>query len=363
MKRTVLILCGGRSDEHEISLISAKCVLDALDRTKYHPLLVGISRDGTWYLEQEDTFFTGEFRADRIQLNPNAPTVTLAPFRTAEGRAYLEAGERRHEFDVVFPILHGPYGEDGTMQGLLEIVGVPYVGSGCGSSWICMDKALAKTLCQQHGIRVADYVLVTSLTDYHARKAQIEDLGETIFVKPARLGSSVGISKVVGGKGLDQAVGMALKYDSKVLLERAISGREIETAVLGLNRTARVALPGEIIPDPKIGWYSYEAKYLLSEGAEVVVPAALGKAKIEEVQAFALKVFRVLECDGMARIDLFMDKKSEELYLNEANTIPGFTPISMYPKMWQASGLSYSALISELIELGIQRLSFSQKPN
>jgi D-alanine-D-alanine ligase len=355
MKKNVLLVCGGRSDEHEISLISAKCVLDAIDRTRFNPLLVGITREGVWHLEDEKNFYTGAFRADQIKLNTEAPTVTIAPYPTPERRGRLQAGGKSFEFDVAFPILHGPFGEDGTIQGLFETMGVPYVGANPGGSWISMDKVLSKMLCRFNGIKVADFVAVASIEELELKKSEIDKMGYPLFVKPSRLGSSVGISKVISASHLIEAVETALKFDRVCLIEQGIKGREIETALLGLNRKARVALPGEIVPNPKIGWYSYDAKYLLDDGAQVVVPARLEPNDITRIQQFVLKVFQVLQIDGMARIDLFLENETGELYLNEANTIPGFTPISMYPKMWQASGLSYQELISELIELAFQR--------
>lgn len=357
MKKTVLVVCGGRSDEHEISLISAKCVLDAIDRTRFTPLLVGISKKGVWHLTDENNFYTGELRADEIKLNTNAPSIMLAPYATPEGRGQLLAQEKTVEFDVVFPILHGTFGEDGTIQGLFETMAVPYVGANPGGSWICMDKVLAKMLCRFNGIRVADFVSLASLEELDSKAEEIKRLGLPLFVKPSRCGSSVGISKVSDGAQLHAAVESALKFDRVVLIEKGIEGREIETALLGLNRTARVALPGEIVPNPKIGWYSYEGKYLLEDGAQVIVPASLSMDEINRIQTFVMKVFQVLQCDGMARIDLFLEKGTGNIYLNEANTIPGFTPISMYPKMWQASGLSYKELISELIELAFSRMA------
>ncbi len=351
----VLILCGGRSDEHEISLISAKCVLDALDRTRYQPILVGVSKKGVWHLEHEDSFFTGEFRADKIKLNESAPRVTLAPYLSPSGRGRLEKGGEGVEFDVVFPLIHGQFGEDGTLQGLFDIVGVPYVGAGCGSSWICMDKALAKTLLRHAGIPVADWVMVNSVSQVAPRKAEIEKLGFPCFVKPSRQGSSVGVSKVASWAELEPAVASALKYDDKCLIERGIVGREIECAVLGLSKKPEASLPGEIVVSKKIGWYSYEAKYLLPDGAETLAPAPLDAATTLAVQELSKRVFTTLECDGMARVDLFLEEATGKLYLNEVNTIPGFTPISMYPKMWQVSGLSYAGLINRLLELARER--------
>lgn len=357
LPKTVLILCGGKSEEHEISLISAKCVLDALDRSRFTPVIAGISRQGTWFLEEEDRFYLGELRADKIRLNESAPRILLVPYPSQDGRGRLEAGGKSITFDAVFPILHGTFGEDGTIQGLFEIMGVPYVGSGCGSSWICMDKVLAKTLCAQSGVRVADFVWLTHPDELSAKSKEVQSLGETVFVKPARSGSSVGVSRVTSLSGLPAAVAKAFQHDKKVMIEKAISGREIECAVLGEGSHARASLPGEIVVSQKIGWYSYEAKYLLKDGAETIIPAPLDSKLTQAIQAFAVRVFRLLECEGMARVDLFLENGTQDLILNEVNTIPGFTPISMYPKMWEASGLPYSALISELIALAMRRHS------
>ena len=350
MKKRVLILCGGRSDEHEISLISAQGILEALDRSLFTPTLVGISRKGVWYLEQEKNYFEGGFKADSIRLNTHAPTLQILPYST-DGSGTLVGEFGKFQFDVVFPILHGPFGEDGTIQGLFDIMGVPYVGSGCQSSAVCMDKELTKVLTRSHQIPGTDFVTVTD-----AKLAvSAQTLGFPVFVKPARLGSSVGISKVTRQEDLSPAIAKALKFDSKCLIEKAVEGREIECAVLGHTHSAIASVPGEIIPSPKVGWYSYEAKYLSDDGAITKVPADLGAGWVKKIQAFAIRVFEVLECEGMARVDLFFNEKKGEIILNEVNTIPGFTPISMYPKMWMASGISYPELISRLIDLALEK--------
>lgn len=355
MIKTVLILCGGRSDEHEISLISAKHILAALDRKHFTPIVVGISKEGIWYLEKEHSFYVGHDRADKIGLNQQAPRVTIAPYTEHNGKGQLHTEAGSIEFDVVFPILHGPYGEDGRLQGMLDMIGIPYVGAGCGSSWICMDKVLTKTICRMNGIKIADFVCVLSLSDLNTKANEILNLGDTLFVKPARLGSSVGITKVEGQENLPKAVELALRYDSKVLIEQAIVGRELECGVLGLHREAKASLPGEIVPSPEIGFYSYEAKYILEDGAKLYAPADLDPKTTKAAQSFCLKTFDLLECDGMARIDFFLEKETDALVLNEVNTIPGFTPISMYPKLWQFCGVSYSELMTELISLAFRR--------
>lgn len=355
--KTVLLLCGGRSGEHEISLISAKCILDAMDRSRFAPVVVGISKQGVWYLEEEESFYQGEFRADKISLNENADRVTLAPYLQPNGRARLEAQGRIIEFDIVFPILHGPFGEDGTLQGMLDMIGVPYVGSNCGSSWNCMDKVMTKAICQDAAIPSAPYLWVSSLEEAKSREDEIKKLGFPLFVKPSRMGSSVGVSKVTEEKALQKAILDALAFDRKVLIEKGITGREIECAVLGLNRDAKASVPGEIVVSKKIGWYSYEAKYLLKDGAETLTPAPLDPKTTKAVQDLAVKVFQVMECDGLARVDLFLESGTNQLYLNEVNTLPGFTPISMYPQMWQATGINYQNLISKLLDLAMERVN------
>lgn len=355
MTKTVLLLCGGKSEEHEISLISAKCLLDAFDRKLFTPIVVGISKKGTWYLEEEENFFLGEFRADKIRLNEKRPTVSIIPFLSETGKGQLLCEGQTISFDVVFPILHGPFGEDGTLQGLLDMMGIPYVGSHCSSSANCMDKGITKTLAQTAGIKVAPFVELKSMEDLAKQSSAIQSLGFPVFVKPSRMGSSVGVSKVTQPALLHKAVEDAFRFDSKVLIEKGISGREIECAVLGSSKKAQVAIPGEIIPNSQIGWYSYEAKYILAEGATTRVPAQLTPNLMEDFKRQALKVFEALDCDGLARVDFFLENGTDAIYLNEVNTMPGFTPISMYPKMWEASGLSYEKLITELIQLALRK--------
>ncbi len=352
----LLVLCGGRSSEHEISLISAKGILDALDRTMFSPIVVGISKKGVWHLEEEKSFYKGEFRADQIRLNESGTPVTLAPYLSSAGCGQIVAAGRTIEFDAVFPMLHGTFGEDGTMQGMLDLIGIPYVGSTCGASYIAMDKVLAKTLCAQNGIPVTDFVVLRSREELKNKKAEIEKLGKTVFVKPSRAGSSVGVSKVTAPEQMEKAVDLAFQHDTKILIEQGINGREIECGVLGLCRKARASVPGEIVVSAKIGWYSYEAKYLLKDAAETLTPAPLDAKTQAEVQKLALETFNVFECDGLARVDMFLEKGTNKVYLNEANTLPGFTPISMYPKMWEASGVSYKELIRELVRLAFERL-------
>jgi D-alanine-D-alanine ligase len=352
--RKVLILCGGQSDEHEISLISAHGVLAALDRREYAPLVVGISKTGHWHFSDPERFTVGEIRADRIRLDESAPEALLNP-RSVDGQGQLIVKDQAHHFDVVFPILHGPNGEDGTIQGLFEILNVPYVGANVAASANCMDKERTKTLAAGAGIPVAPWVTLTASETAAGQQAAIEALATPWFVKPAKAGSSVGVHKVERWQDLAPAVADAFRFDNKVLVEQGIDGREIECAVLGLHRAPEVSLPGEIIISPEVGFYSYEAKYLLPDAARTEAPAQLSASETRAVQQLVARAYQVLEVDGMARVDVFLTT-SGTVYLNEINTIPGFTPISMYPQMWAASGLAYDQLISRLLELAFEKL-------
>jgi len=355
MKKTVLILCGGKSEEHEVSLVSARCILEAIDRDKFDPILVGISRKGTWYLEDESNAFLGGPKADTIKLNQSAPEVSVIPYPNASGQGQLRTEKEILNFDVVFPIIHGTNGEDGTLQGFFEILGAPYVGSNCGASWNCMDKQITKEIAEIHGRQSAAYVPIDNLAEID--QPALKKLKYPLFVKPNRTGSSVGVTRVTEASQLRNAVENALKLDRRVLVEEGISGREIECAVLGLNRKAKSSLPGEIIPSKEIGFYSYEAKYILEDGAKLEIPAKLSEAQVKSIQEFAINCFDLMGCDGLARVDLFLDEANDKIYLNEINTLPGFTPISMYPKLWEISGVSYKDLITKLIQLAFERQS------
>ncbi|MCL2212027.1 MAG: D-alanine--D-alanine ligase [Treponema sp.] len=309
MKKKVGIIYGGRSAEHEISLLSAKNVLDAIDKEKYEPVLVKIDKDGHW--EMSEVF----------------------------------------KFDVIFPILHGPFGEDGTMQGYLKLTDIPFVGPGVLGSAVGMDKDVMKRLLRDAGIPIGKFLSVKK----HEKPlsfAEVEAaLGSPFFIKPANMGSSVGISKVRNEAEYTAAVKDAFQYDTKIIIEEFINGREIECAVLG-NEEPAASLPGEIIPAHD--FYSYDAKYLDEKGASLKIPAKLDEETTKRVQELAVKVFQVLCCEGLSRVDFFL-KPNGEIIVNEINTIPGFTKISMYPKMWEASGISYTDLITRLIELAVNR--------
>ena len=360
MKKTrVIILFGGRSAEHEISILSARNVLAALDRERFEPVLVGIDRAGRWHLESERTLVaaTGDPRA--LALDPAAPTVSIEQGLVAGAGGAGQIGEAGDPGDdvVVFPVLHGTFGEDGTVQGLLELGDVAYVGAGVLGSAIGMDKDVAKRLLRDAGIPVVDFTVVTAATfarDPAAALAGAARLGWPLFVKPVNAGSSVGVSRVNGPEGLAPAVRAALAFDRKVLIERAVDAREIECAVLG-NDDPVASVPGEILVHHKDGFYSYDAKYVDPSGASWKIPADLPAATAARVQTLAVETFRTLELAGLARVDFFLSRGDGALYVNEVNTLPGFTTISMYPKMWEASGLTQKALLTRLVELALQR--------
>ena len=326
----LVILFGGRSAEHEVSCVTAASVLGAADPSRYDVEPVGITVDGRWV---------------RAEPAPGALEATGPPVDPAQ---VLAPGT------VVFPVLHGPFGEDGTVQGLLELAGVPYVGSGVLASALCMDKAMAKEVSARHGFAQVAHVALrdVDLEDGDAVLRRAADaLGFPIFVKPANLGSSVGVSKAVDAEELATAVKLALSYDEWVVLEESVQAREIECGLLGYGRL-RVSLPGEVRPSHE--FYDYDDKYA-DGAAELLVPAPLPAAVIEEVQRTTLAAGAALRVDGMARVDFFYEEGGRGLLLNEVNTIPGFTPISMYPKMWEASGLPYPRLIDELVDAALRR--------
>lgn len=341
-KLRVMILCGGQSAEHEVSLNSAKNIINALDLTKYIASVVRIERNGEWRLLKDLHDLSGTGQRATLLLGSKPELLVV------------EGTENKLPIDVVFPVLHGSNGEDGTMQGLLELANVPFVGPGVLSSAICMDKVISKQLLRSAGILVADWCVLERDEISSARyPAIIEQLGLPLFVKPANIGSSVGISKVHEQEEMADAVELALQYDHKIIFEKNIKGREIECSVLG-NQLPRASLPGEIIPQHEHEFYDYDAKYIDPEGALLKVPADLPYAMVERVQSIAIKAFKVLQCVGLARVDFFVTDDSS-IYVNELNTLPGFTQISMYPKLWMVSGMSYSQLIDELIALAIEK--------
>jgi D-alanine-D-alanine ligase len=349
------ILFGGKSAEHEISLLSAKNVIDALDRDRYEPVLIGIDKSGRWVTSEPSRFLLNSTDPKRIALNQaESRGVALVP-QSAGKLTDLDSAGLGQSVDVVFPILHGPLGEDGTIQGLLKLAGVPFVGAGVLGSAVGMDKDVMKRLLRDAGLPVSKF-LVFGRGQKPGYDVVTRALGSPVFVKPANLGSSVGISKAKDRAGFEKAVQEAFRYDRKIIVEESVPGREIECAVLG-NDDPKASIPGEIIPSHE--FYSYAAKYLDEDGARLEIPAKLDAATVKRVQELAVKTFRALDCEGMGRVDFFLTQDGT-LYVNEINTIPGFTKISMYPKLWEASGLGYSALISQLIELAIERFKHEQ---
>lgn len=353
-KRRVLILFGGRSAEHEISILSARNVFKALDRERFEPMLVAIDKQGRWRLESEAALLAATGDPRKVALGPGGAELTV-PVRPSTGlaspTAILDAE------DVVFPVLHGTYGEDGTVQGLLELADVAYVGAGHLGSAIGMDKDVAKRLLAHAGIPVVPWHVCTAAQlrrDPSAVVAKVSSLGFPLFIKPANAGSSVGVSKVKTPEALLTALRAAFDYDRKVLAEAAVDAREIECAVLG-NDDPQASVPGEIIVSHADGFYSYDAKYVDPDGSSWKIPADIPAETAERVRHLSIETFRTLELSGLSRVDFFLDRRTSALYVNEVNTIPGFTAISMYPKMWEASGLSATALVSRLIDLAIER--------
>jgi D-alanine-D-alanine ligase len=357
VRRRVVVLFGGRSAEHEISVVSARSVVDALDLERYEPVAIGVAKDGRWHLVDggPSSLASGSPRnALPAVTDASGPEVALDQEPGAQ--ALVAPDGARTEIDVVFPVMHGPFGEDGSIQGFLEMAGVPYVGAGVLGSALGMDKAVQKVLFHAAGIPVVEHDVVHERDweeDPQAVEARAAALGYPIFSKPATLGSSVGVVRVRDPAGLRPALEEAFRYGRKAVLEAAVEGaREIEVAVLG-NDDPVASVAGEIVPRGH-AFYDYEAKYLDEQGAELLIPAPVGEGTHEEIRRLAVAAFEAVDCAGMARVDFFV-RPTGEILLNEINTIPGFTQISMYPKLWAASGVSYPELIDRLIELAIER--------
>jgi D-alanine-D-alanine ligase len=383
-KLRVGILFGGRSGEHEVSLLSAASVLNAIDKERYEVVPIGITKDGRWLTaEHAESLLTGKLVLEPRNLRAGDPETTspaavlargeavvvppepvhrhsgLVPFQTDAG-LMRRASDRAINVDVIFPVLHGTFGEDGTIQGLLELADIPYVGAGVLGSAAGMDKDIMKSLFMAAGIPIVKHVtILRGAWEKDPKKVQklVESkLTYPVFVKPANLGSSVGISKAHNRKELGPAIEEAAKFDRKIVIEQGVGGkkekaREIECSVLG-NDEPVASVPGEIVPGKE--FYDYTAKYV-DEGSQLIIPAKLSKAETKRVQELAVKAFQAVDCSGLARVDFLMDPKTGKIFLNEINTMPGFTAISMYPKLWAASGLAYADLIDRLIQLGIER--------
>lgn len=354
-KIRVGIIFGGKSAEHEVSLQSAKNVVEAIDKNKYEPVLIGIDKTGRWFMNNDSPFLLDSSNSKTIKLN-NESSQKVAIIPQSDGMIInLAINGQDIPIDVVFPILHGPLGEDGTIQGLLKLANIPFVGADVLGSAVGMDKDVMKRLLRDAGIPIAKFITLIndSILPYDEVK---KELGSTLFVKPANMGSSVGVSKVKNEKEYKSAVHDAFRYDRKILIEENIKGREIECAVLG-NEKPAASVVGEILP--KHDFYSYEAKYIDENGAGLEIPANLSAEESKRIQELAVRTFQILGCEGFGRIDCFL-KPNGEVVVNEINTIPGFTSISMYPKLWQASGLSYTDLIDKLIQLAIDRFNKEQ---
>lgn len=352
-KIRVGILFGGRSGEHEVSLQSAASVIAALDRSKYDVTPIGITKQGRWLIGKQIAAPSAGALAG-VMRRGYPIAATADPSRG--GLIPLNAA--RHEapprLDVIFPVLHGTFGEDGTVQGLLEMAGIPYVGAGVLGSAAGMDKDVMKRLFRDAGLPVVPWLLVLrkDLTPARATQSRVErEIGYPAFVKPANLGSSVGITKVHRAAELRRALELAAMYDRKIVVEKGIDAREIECAVLG-NDDPRASLPGEIVPVNE--FYDYDAKYM-TEGSRLLIPAPLSAAKTRRVRDLSTRAFKAVDAAGMGRVDFLLDRKSGKLWVNEINTIPGFTSISMYPKLWEASGVHYPQLLDRLIELALER--------
>lgn len=351
-KIRVGILFGGKSAEHEVSLQSAKNVVEAIDREKYEVVLIGIDKKGKWHLNESSEFLLHANDPSLITLSKTDDNVALVPGDKDDQLINLSRHSVMKPVDVVFPILHGPLGEDGTVQGLLKLADMPFVGAGVLGSAVGMDKDIMKRLLRDAEIPIADFLVFNRASKKKINFEQIQKrLGLPLFLKPANLGSSVGVNKATNEEDFEKAVKEAFKYDLKIIIEENISGREIECSVLGNNEPI-ASLPGEVLPTHE--FYSYEAKYIDENGAAIEIPAKLPKNIIKEIQAIAVKAFKTLCCEGMARVDLFLTDNNK-IILNEINTIPGFTNISMYPKLWEVSGISYTELITRLIQLAIER--------
>lgn len=353
----LLALCGGQSAEHEISIISANNILSALDPQKYILSIVYITRHGKWYWIDDVAAFLDKGPAQLISDNRVEP-VTVAMGNKNTPIISLNNPNKRFGVDCVFPILHGPMGEDGAMQGLLELLNVPYVGAGVSGSAICMEKDITKRLIQFAGLPTCDWICFAEADINDATYDTVrERLGDVVFVKPVNLGSSVGISKVDNQADFDSAISKAFRFDQKIIVEAYVPGREIEVSVLG-NDDPVASLPGELIIQHD--FYSYDAKYVDPNGAQPQTPADLPENLVQTFQQYAAQAYKTLHCQGMARVDFFLTKGGD-IFINEVNTIPGFTDISMYPKNWDVSGLSYAQLLDDLIQLALGRYERTQR--
>ena len=366
-KIRVAVLYGGRSSEHEVSLLSATNVIRHLDRTRFDVVPIGIDKQGGWFLGDDSVSLKKESSAplllqlqqesERLLFNPDLIGKAIQPIPSSQ---FIQNTGRI--FDVVFPVIHGPLCEDGTVQGLLELADVPYVGCGVLASAIGMDKDISKRLAKSAGMSVSPYLIIKHgqwEKDSAQCCARVEQaLRYPVFVKPANTGSSVGVAKVKNPNELAAAIAIAFQYDTKIIIEQGIDAIEIEVAVLESLEQGQepvVSLPGEVRPTSAHEFYSYASKYLDANGVELIIPAPISETLTEKVRDFAKNIFIALECEGMARVDLFLERGTNTIYFNEINSIPGFTEVSMYPKLMSASGISYPELLTQLVRLAVNR--------
>ncbi|MFZ3231295.1 MAG: D-alanine--D-alanine ligase family protein [Pseudobdellovibrio sp.] len=355
MKKKVALIFGGRSAEHEVSIISAKNIYNAIDTATFDVQLLGISKEGTWYHFKNADVFKKYPALNDSSLTSENP-ITLVSISGKPVIYSLKTSEKE-SVDCAFPIIHGTMGEDGTLQGLFKVVQLPFVGCDVLSSAVGMDKEFMKRLMSEAGIKNSKYLILRK-HNLQAYADIVKHLGSPFFIKPANAGSSVGVHKIKSEADFSTKVNDSFLYDHKVLAEEFNDGLEIECSVLGLNQKSKASLPGQLIVNHE--FYSYEAKYLDANGAEIIIPARITEKQTEEIRAMAIKTFNTLGCDGLARVDFFLNKNGDIL-VNEINTLPGFTQISMYPKMWEATGLKYSALITELIQLAFEKFDSDKK--
>jgi D-alanine-D-alanine ligase len=348
-KLRVGVIFGGRSGEHEVSLASAASVIRALDPEKYEAVPIGISKDGRWLIGTGAQKMLAEVlkSGSRVSLPPDPTSASLVPLTPSPGQPSITV-------DVMFPVLHGTFGEDGTVQGLLELAGLPYVGAGVLASAVGMDKDVQKRLFAEAGLPIVPFIAVRR-SEWEKERAKVitaikKMFRFPVFVKPATLGSSVGMTRVKAAHQLGDAIDTAAEFGLKIMVEKAVTAREIEVSVLG-NDDVRASIPGEILPHRE--FYDYTAKYL-EQGTRLLIPAPLKKKQVAMFQEYAVRAFKAIEGAGMARCDFFLEHRTGKVFINELNTIPGFTSISMYPKMWEASGLPYPKLIDRLIELAFE---------
>ncbi len=346
-KLRVGVLFGGKSAEHEVSIQSAQSIIGAIDEERFEVVPIGIDRAGKWYIDS-----SRELLEAKRETPPATAEVSLRTSGESNALVAVRSNDAVDHLDVIFPVLHGPHGEDGTVQGLLKLAGIPFVGADVLGSAVGMDKDVMKRLLRDAGIAIAPFRTVTRTMDPKvAATDAVSEFELPVFVKPANLGSSVGITKAHTTAELLEGIEAAFDYDTKVILEKFVSGREIECAVLG-NDEPQASVPGEIRPSAE--FYSYEAKYIDENGAELIIPAKIDGELTALVRDTAVKAFKVLCCSGLARVDMFLTEE-RTVVLNEINTIPGFTRISMYPKLWEATGIGYTELITRLIDLALER--------